>query len=131
MKQSQTLSKQTEKGNQAEELVTIFLQKRGCTLVARNYRKRYGEIDIIMRDNNTLMFIEVKRRDSSNCDSGYIDAAEVVIPSKQKKIILVAKEFIATHTEFDEMIYRFDVALVDYNSTTQNIRYIENAFTAD
>lgn len=121
-----TSSVKIQKGSYAEQLVATMLYNTGYRIVARNYRKRYGEIDIIVRNRTSVVFVEVKRRDTA-----YVDAAEVVMPAKQKKIVLVAKEFIATHTEYDEMIYRFDVALVDCNETTQTIRYIENAFTAE
>lgn len=77
-----------KKGNQAEQFVCQHLCDNGFTIIARNYRKRYGEIDIIAQKNDLLIFVEVKRRDTNQ-----IDPSETIIPSKQRKIIAVAKEF--------------------------------------
>ncbi len=115
-----------EKGNQAEQFVCHHLSNNGFTILARNYRKRYGEIDIIAKKNNLLAFVEVKRRDGQ-----YIDLAEVITFSKQKKIISVAKEFLSTHTNTISYICRFDVALVGTQDDNLQVRYITNAFTAD
>ncbi len=98
----------------------------GFTVIARNYRKRYGEIDIIVQKHNVIAFVEVKRRDTNN-----IDPSETIIPSKQKKIIYVAKEFLATHTNTIDYVCRFDVALVENKNSNLQMRYIANAFTAD
>jgi len=115
-----------KKGNQAEQLVCQYLCDNGFAIIARNYRKRYGEIDIIAKKNDLLVFVEVKRRDTNQ-----IDPAEVIIPSKQRKIISVAKEFLSTHTNTITCICRFDVALVGTQDNNLQIRYIANAFTTD
>jgi putative endonuclease len=106
-------------GIQGEQAVALHLQRIGFTIVARNYRQRYGEIDVIARKDNVLAFVEVKTR--SSC---YIDPAEVIVPSKQRKIIMTAHTFLSEYN-YTNVICRFDIALVDQNN---NIQYITHAF---
>lgn len=116
-------NKQT--GQRGEALVAQYLQEQGFTILARNYRKRYGEIDLIARHDDVLAFVEVKWRHRPA-----VDPAEVILPSKQRKIVAVAKAFLSTHTDTD-VTCRFDVALVEQQDNTIAIRYISNAFSAD
>jgi len=115
-----------KKGDHAEQLVCQYLLDNEFFIVDRNYRKRYGEIDIIAKKNDLLVFVEVKRRDTNK-----IDPSEIIVTSKQRKIISVAKEFLSTHTDTINYICRFDVALVGNQNNSLQIRYIANAFTAD
>lgn len=111
-------------GKYGEELVAQYIRKKGFSILARNYRKRYGEIDLIAQNSTVLAFIEVKWRNNP-----YIDSAEIITSKKQQKIIAVAKEFLLTHT-VTNLICRFDVALVEKKGNTTEIRYISNAFTS-
>ncbi len=118
------LTKQ-QAGKQGEDMVVQHLKTQGFTIHARNYRKRYGEIDLIAQKGNVLAFVEVKWRHNP-----YIDPAEVILSSKQRKIIAVAKEFLSTHTITD-VTCRFDVALIEQKDNTTEIRYIANAFVSN
>lgn len=111
-----------QSGVHGENLVVQYLKRQDFTILARNYRKRYGEIDIIAQKNDLLAFIEVKWRKNPA-----VDPAQVITYSKQQKIIKVAKVFLSTHNDTD-LICRFDVALVEQQNNTTNIRYIQNAF---
>ncbi len=119
MKQTNT----KETGIHGEQLVVDYLLKNGCEIVARNYTKRFGEVDIIAQDSDTLRFIEVKTRHNP-----LFDPAELISRAKQKRIIAVAKEFMAKHTETENVFCRFDVAFVITNSQKVTISYIANAF---
>jgi putative endonuclease len=112
-----------EKGKEGELLVAQYLQKRGYTLITQNYRKQYGEIDIIAHKDDVLAFVEVKWRRSP-----LVDPAELIGPSKQRKIITVAKQFLSKHTYLD-VVCRFDVALVEETNNSITLQYIPNAFT--
>lgn len=112
-----------EKGKEGELLVVQCLQKRGYTIVAQNYRKHNGEIDIIAHKKDVLAFVEVKWRRNP-----LVDPAELIGPSKQKKIITVAKYFLSQHT-YSDVVCRFDVALIEETNNSINLRYIPNAFT--
>ncbi len=106
-------------GNYGEQLVCEKLMKEGYSIKARNYTKRYGEIDIIAIKGDVLAFVEVKNRFNP-----LFDMTELITRSKQRKIAAVAKAFLADyHTT--QVTCRFDVALVTQSS---NISYIENAF---
>lgn len=112
-------------GNQAEEFATKELIKQGFTIRERNYRKLYGEIDIIAHKKDLLVFVEVKIRSSS-----YIPMQEIINFSKQRKIGLVAREYISSHN-IDAMICRFDVALIAHEQGQFLLTYIPHAFEVD
>ncbi len=109
-------------GNHGEQLVVDQLEQAGFTIEARNYAKRYGEIDIIASKKDLLTFIEVKNRFNP-----LFDMTELIPRSKQRKIVSVAKAFLA-HYHTVEVTCRFDVALV---TRSNNITYNENAFTQE
>jgi putative endonuclease len=113
-----------QKGKEGELLVAQHLQKKGYTIIATNYRKRFGEVDLIAQKEDTIAFVEVKWRHDP-----LIDPAELISPSKQKKIISIAKEFLSKHTDLDK-VYRFDVALIEETYNSLNLQYISNAFNA-
>ena len=111
-------------GNAGEQFVVSYVQQKGFTVCAQNYRKFFGEIDIIAYKKNLYIFIEVKTRKSADMPMG-----QLVSPLKQKKIIKTAQTFIAEHQLGSKNICRFDVALVLKNSEIFSIDYLENAFT--
>jgi len=104
---------------QGEQAVADYLKEQGFTIIARNYRQRYGEIDLIGRKKNMLTFVEVKTRTHQ-----FIDPAEVIVSSKQRKIILTAYTFLNEYA-YTDMECRFDIALVNH---AHEIHYIANAF---
>lgn len=95
-----------------------FLKRHGFTILEKNYYSRFGEIDIIAKHNNTLVFIEVKKR--KNVD--FAGGAEYVDARKQKRIVATAQIYIQNNCV--ETDVRFDV--IEINGTT--INHIENAF---
>lgn len=113
-----------EKGKEGESLVAKYLQQRGYTIICQNYRKPFGEVDLIAQKGDTIAFVEVKWRNNP-----LIDPAELIGPSKQKKIISIAKEFLSKHNNL-EVVCRFDVALIENNNNSIELRYIPNAFTS-
>ncbi len=92
-------------GKQAEELVCHYLQKQKLKLVARNYSCRYGEIDLIMHDQATLVFIEVRYRQNSYFGS----SLETINVTKQNKVIKTAEYYLLTHHLSEKTACRFDV----------------------
>ncbi|CAG37536.1 YraN family protein [Desulfotalea psychrophila] len=113
-----------KKGAEGEYLACRFLKKQGYVILQKNYRKKYGEIDIIAQEGGDLVFVEVKTR--SNSDWGSPVAA--VTKQKQRKIIRVAQTYLAETELFDEAI-RFDVIgiILDENSPPI-FELIHNAF---
>ena len=110
-------------GEHGEQGVADWLQREGYAIVQRNFSCRFGEIDLIVRKEEVVAFVEVKRRLTN-----YFALSEVVTPSKQRRIAQTAKYFIAQHGS-DDLAYRFDVALVHETETGMNVTHIPNAFT--
>jgi putative endonuclease len=108
------------KGVDTEQLVCRYLQAKGLQLIQRNFFSRYGEIDLIMRDNDTLVFIEVRYRKNRQ----YGGAAASVTLAKQQRIIKTALHF-QQKNAIDDAI-RFDVVAVEGN--VSKIEWIQNAF---
>ena len=113
------------KGNAAEQLACCYLQKQGLTLITRNYRCRYGEIDLIMHDNATLVFIEVRYRKANN----QVDAATSIDHFKQAKIIRSAQYYLHQHQATNQLA-RIDVLLITEQSCQPIIDWIPNAIEA-
>ena len=107
------------KGHAGEEEAANFLTSKGYRILARNYRGRGGEIDIIAQYKKTLVFVEVKAR-AYEAFGGPLLA---VTPAKQHKVALTAAQFLkANAVKFDSI--RFDVVCV----LPQGITHIEGAF---
>lgn len=112
-------------GEIGEEYASKFLKKKKYKILERNYRKRYGEIDIIAENKNYIVFVEVKTRHTDSMTS----AADAVNRQKQLKIIKTASMYLAEN-ETDKFC-RFDVCEVYINSDNLklvDINYIEAAF---
>lgn len=104
-------------GNNGEQRACDYI--KSYEIIVRNYRSRYGEIDIIAKDGDFLVFIEVKTRKTKK----YGQASEFVNFAKQQKIIKTASQFLMQNTL--DLQPRFDVIEV-YNN---EINHIKNAFT--
>ena len=97
-------------GRAAERQALLWLEAEGLILIARNARYRYGEIDLVMRDERTLVFIEVRCRKSRARSR----AAHTVGIDKQRKLARAASLFLARHPQYGDFAVRFDV--VGYDS---------------
>jgi putative endonuclease len=106
-------------GQSAESRAEAFLKARGLKLVARNWRCRFGEIDLVMQDGATLVFIEVRLR--SRSDFG--GAAASVTPAKQKKLLTAARQYLTTLKTLPPC--RFDVVALSGDAAPE---WIRNAF---
>lgn len=109
-------------GQKGEQLVADYLVEQGFQILARNYRRAFGEVDLIAEKDDLLAFVEVKLRSHV-----YFDLSEVITLSKQKRIILTAKDFLARYTG-GERVCRFDVALINNQQGQLLLDYIANAF---
>lgn len=107
------------RGKQAEDQAHDFLFKQGLGLVCRNYRCKQGELDLVMRDQQALVIVEVRYRKSDM----YGSALESITTSKQARIIAATQHYLATHK--DDCPLRFDVIAISGNG---EINWIKNAF---
>lgn len=110
-------------GKEAEEYVAAHLMQDGFTILEYNYRKKGGEIDLIATKGSLLVFVEVKMRTQS-----YFDLGDVITASKQKKIIMTAKDYLMRSKDHRSFSYRFDVALMQGINKKRELTYIPNAF---
>lgn len=109
-------------GKEAEDLAASYLQKKGFSITARNYRHQKAEIDIIAQKETHLLFVEVKSRTSNRF--GYPE--EFVIPSKQTLLRKAAENYIIEH-DWNQAI-RFDIIAVLQRNGKVQITHFEDAF---
>ena len=113
----------TSHGAQAELLAAQYLQLQGLKLIAQNYRSRFGEIDLIMQEGTTVVFIEVRLRRNA----GFGGAAASIDARKQKRIISTAQQYLAGLVRIPPC--RFDAVLLD-DAQGDNMQWLKNAFDA-
>ncbi|MEN8206733.1 MAG: YraN family protein [Pseudomonadota bacterium] len=112
------------RGKDAEDRACHYLQTQGLQLLQRNYRSKRGEIDLILQDKSSLVFVEVRYRSNPRFGT----AAESVDRRKQSRLIACAQHYLLTHPDSCEQPCRFDV--VSITESTTAIEWIPNAFTA-
>jgi putative endonuclease len=113
-------------GDVFEQRACAELERAGLTCLAHNYSTRYGELDLVMRDGDTMVFVEVRYRKSNS----HGDAATSITASKQAKLILAAQHWLAAHPQHAHRACRFDV--VSYDGPADDIRreWLRGAFEA-
>jgi putative endonuclease len=112
-------------GKTGEDLACRELERRGYVILARRYRQRGGELDIIARDGATLVFVEVKARGGH----AFGDAAEAVTGFKRRRIVQLALDYIARHRVMGSPC-RFDVVAIHIEAGVPAIEVFQNAFDA-
>jgi putative endonuclease len=111
-----------DRGQAAEQLAADHLVKQGLRIVARNYRVRGGEVDLICEDGRTLVFVEVRLR----TNSAFGGAGGSITAAKRQRVILATRHYLARKAERP---CRFDVVLLDALDP-RRIEWIRNAFDA-
>jgi putative endonuclease len=113
-------------GQQAEDSACHYLKTKGLSLIERNYSSPRGEIDLIMKDDSTTVFIEVRYRRNSRFGSG----AESVDQRKQKKLLATAAHYLQKNPKAARGACRFDVVSLTANNDEQQLDWIPDAFQA-
>jgi putative endonuclease len=111
-------------GDRGEAQALEHLTKAGLTLVQRNYRCTGGEIDLIMLDQQTLVFIEVRFRQNQL----FGGALASITSTKQQRIHLAAQRFLQTHREYRCLKARFDAVSLEGDAQVPKLSWIKNAF---
>lgn len=109
-------------GAVAEQAAAHFLQQQGLRLIQANYRCRYGEIDLVLKDGNTLVFAEVRMRSGN----GFGGAAASIDARKQARLIHTAQHFLSSLPSTPPC--RFDALLMATPDGASGIEWIKNAF---
>ena len=112
-------------GELGETLACDELRRRGYAILERRYRTRFGEIDIVARDGETTVFVEVKARDGDR----FGDGADAVTPWKQRRVANMAVDYLARHRLHDRPC-RFDVVAIDVSVRPPRIDVYINAYGA-
>lgn len=126
-------------GEWAEQTALLFLQSQQYQYVNKNYHSRFGEIDLIVKRDNELVFVEVKARSAGS----YAEACEVISYSQQRKIIKTAQFFLQRYPNYYNFDCRFDVICFDFpqklaktvqpdfSKLQYDQQWIKHAFTLD
>lgn len=116
------MTSQQKTGAAGEAAAAAYLQQQGLAIVARNFRVRGGELDLICKEKNVTVFIEVRLRSHAN----FGGAAASITVSKQRRVILAAQHWL-TQNHLHDAPCRFDCVLIDNGQ----LEWIRDAFTAD
>src|SRR4051794_35668674 len=108
------------RGRDAEDMAAAFLQARGLEILERNYRCRAGEIDLVAREGDTTVFVEVRQRASSL----FGGAAASITAAKRVKLLKAARHYMSRLRTFPQC--RFDALLIE--GEPPRIEWIRNAF---
>lgn len=111
------------KGAAAEAAAACYLAEQGLRVVDRNFRVRGGELDLVCLDGATVVFVEVRLRGRAD----YGGAAASITATKQARVILAARHWLARHPRYGNSPCRFDCVLLD----GQEIVWLRDAFAAD
>jgi len=112
-------------GQSGEDLACTELERRGYAILARRYRSRFGEIDVVARDDQTIVFVEVKARAGDEFGGG----AAAVTPWKQRRIAQMAVDYLSRNNLHDQPC-RFDVVTVDITDDHPEVVVYTHAFDA-
>jgi|SRR5437867_1580911 len=113
-------------GKLGEDLACHELRRRGYAILARRYRRRGGELDIIARDGQTVVFVEVKTREGCEFGAG----GESVTALKRRRMANIALDYLSRN-RLTESPCRFDVVSIDMSDGGPRIELYQNAFDVD
>src|SRR5688572_15224560 len=108
-----TLTAKTRLGHTGESIARGFLERAGLTFVAANWRCQTGELDLVMREEATLVFVEVKVRRGERAGR----AEESVSAAQARRIIRSAEWFIGEHPAYTDLIWRVDLVAITLSAT--------------
>lgn len=114
------------RGRRGEDDARHYLERQGLALVTRNYRCPRGEIDLVMRHGDHLVFVEVRYRKHQRFGSG----AESVDARKQGRLVATAQHYLQANRRAAARPSRFDVVSITASGPETRIEWIQNAFEA-
>jgi putative endonuclease len=112
-------------GKTGEDLACEELARRGYAIIARRYRRRGGELDIIARDGQTIVFVEVKAREGR----AFGEPSEAITASKRRTMTRLAVEYL-TRNRLEQCACRFDVVSIHFEAGAPVVDVFQNAFDA-
>ena len=121
------MAEPASRGRRAEDAARAHLLRAGLGEVRSNAHYRGGELDLVMRDGDCLVFVEVRYRRSS----GFGGGAASVDAAKRRKLVFAAQAFLAEHREYAQVPCRFDVVEASGDPAAPRLHWIRDAFRAD
>jgi len=112
------------RGHQVERLAEGWLRARGLRPLRRNYHCRQGELDLIMTEGETLVFVEVRHRSGS----GFGDGIDSITRNKRRRVVRAARHFLARNPRCAQRVCRFDVVGMEGALSAPRFEWIRNAF---
>ena len=112
------------KGDAIERMACQHLERRGLTLIERNYRSPFGEIDLVMRDRETTVFVEVRYRQNTRFGL----PAETVDARKQARLRATAEHYLQRDSRACNKPCRFDIVAVTQDPAGEQIEWLQTAF---
>lgn len=119
-----TTTDKQQQGQQAEDAAKRYLERHGLRLVQRNWSCRSGELDLVMLDGDTVVFVEVRYRRHT----AWGGALESVDYRKQQKLVKAAQLFLQKESQWARHPCRFDVIAIEAGSSAASPNWIRNAF---
>ena len=107
-----------------EERARQQIESRGATVIARNYTCRFEEIDVVALDSDRLVFVGVRYRSRSDFGS----ALASVSPAKQQKVLMTTQIFLASHEDYCNRYWRFDIIAVDSPRGSVSAQWLKGVF---
>jgi len=117
-----------DKGKLWESRASRYLEAQGLRVIETGYRCRFGELDLICADRDSLVIVEVRARGGGSL----LRSAETVDATKRRKLVLTTRHLLMTRPEWSQRPLRFDVIAIDgIDGAEPELRWIRNAFDAD
>jgi putative endonuclease len=117
-------------GARYEDVALAHLERAGLVLIARNFSCRYGELDLVMNERDTVVFVEVRYRRGSGARTNFGDGIDSVSAAKRAKLARAAAVFLATQPRLANRACRFDVLAIAGDAATASLDWCKNAFEA-
>lgn len=112
------------KGKQSEDVAAQFLRQKGLKIINKNVQTRFGEIDIVALDRNTIVFVEVR----SVYGSRFGDPAESISFRKKKRILTSAMMYLKLNPDYQNLPVRFDFVGIRWTEDKPEIKWVRSAF---
>ena len=119
------LPRHLQRGQQGEDLALRHLKRQGLSLLQRNYRSPWGEIDLVMQEAKVIVFVEVRLRERQRQDQLYAGAAETIGAHKRRRLARTAAHYLQHERNAPA---RFDVIAITSDHDDQHIDWIRDAF---
>ena len=113
-------------GARFEAIAEAHLEARGLVPLLRNFSCRLGELDLVMRDRDVLVVVEVRAR----APTRYGSAAETVGPAKRRRIVRATQVLLAARPELARLALRFDVVAIEAAAGAERVEWLRAAFDA-